>query len=140
MLNVGKGKPIDVEFFSGKTSEGKMKTIAKCKVGFDNIPYLLRETFITLYCDDAFSTIELEASCVCSHDDKYNEALGKKIARKKLLYKYFRLLNNLIKENISNLEYMMNMMYADSYEIDNIQARLNERIDYMNIYGEPYEE
>lgn len=140
MLNMGKGAPLNIEFYSGTTSEGKKKTIAKCNVEIVNIPYALRETFLNLYCEDAFSTVELSASAVCSNGDKYNEALGKKIARKKLLSKYFNLIACLTRYDIDSLTSRINSLYADIYEISNIQARLQDRINYMKVYGEPYEE
>jgi len=100
-LNVKDKADLVYSFYQGKTSEGKFRTVAKCTITCWSFPEELWEHFFNKYNNGDFNTdfhMEITAQCTCSDRDMFDEKLGKRIARKKVLAKYFQILETLTKE------------------------------------------
>lgn len=99
-MNIKDCEKLKIEFFEGYTKDGRYKTIAKCVVDQCNIPFDIRWRFF-----NDFESKTLSATAVCSKADMLNvdRELGRRIARKKLLIKYFDFLRSLI---LSYVDYL----------------------------------
>lgn len=88
-----KGTPLKVEFTHiDYTKDGEVfhKTIAKCHVGWMNVPEIICGTYFAMfskndiYANDVF----LHAETVCKSGDTFDPVKGEKIARKKIMKKF----------------------------------------------------
>jgi hypothetical protein len=81
-----------------------LRTVAKCTISCWCFPEELWKYFFKKYNNDRYNTdfrVEISAQCTCSDKDTVNEDLGKRIARKKLLSKYFAILEDLTEQAVN---------------------------------------
>ena len=91
-----KGEPLQVKF-THVNNDSVKKTIARCKVRSENVPYLVYNEFFDLFQDksknfewDCYASLYAETTCKDS--DKYDPAIGEKIARKKIMKKFMSMI------------------------------------------------
>ena len=118
-LNIKEKANLDFSFYQGTTSEGKFRTTAKCTISCWSFPEELWDYFFEKYNNGNYNTdfrMEITAQCTCSDNDKVDKELGKRIARKKLLSKYFVILDNLTSEAVA----------AETVKLDKLLKYLRE--------------
>lgn len=104
MKKMGKGVPLDIQYFHGETKDGLKKTIAKCVVKKVNIPNtLLRMGYFFRFgtCD---SVVTLHAETVCKPDDTYSKETGELVARKKIIRQFINFIESVLIDRAHDIE------------------------------------
>lgn len=127
-MNIKDCAKLDIEFFEGYTKDGRYKTIAKCVVEQYNIPFDIRWRFF-----NNFESKTLSATAVCSKSDMPNvdPELGRRIARKKLLIKYFDFLRSLVLSYIDYLDNQKIECVTAVKDLTQIIVRSNDKYKEM---------
>lgn len=103
---LGKGEPLDIKFYSGKTKDGLQKTIARCAVKLENIPEkLIKEGYLVEHVDywrEPLTT--LYAETICKNGDTYDKYTGELIVRKKIIRAFLNYLETFILYRAHKLE------------------------------------
>lgn len=130
-----KGEPLRVQFTHVENDNVK-KTIARCKVKPENVPYIVYNEFFDLFENKtgAFewdSYVSIYAETVCKDGDSYDPKIGEKIARKKIMKKFMSMLQQAAKVKGKRLlneaeEVLDFRKFAKDCEIDIIKYLRNQ--------------
>lgn len=88
-----KGNPLEVKFSHIEyEKDGKKfyKTIARCEVGWSNVPELIYGTYFDMFGKVGYmgDVVNLYAETVCKPEDTFDPKKGERIARKKIMKKF----------------------------------------------------
>lgn len=99
-MNKFKGDPLNISFqhivYTDKNGDPVYKTVARCNVDGNNIPYQVFDKFFEMFANDkCFTcyTVSLYAETVCKGNDEPDFKKGERVARKKIMKKYMSMVN-----------------------------------------------